>query len=602
MLGQNIFESSGLGRLGVRALAWRWPAWGRWAAFCGLLSLLWGAQAHAEHWPALEHAKIHTVGGGERDAAVLVAVDQYAFLDAVPGAEKNALAWARWLQEGRKIPESHLHQLLGPEVGKREVQRAVEDAAQRVGQGGTLYLLFVGHGAPADGGAGLEPYLLLGDTKRNVRSFARRGVGLSSELAQWAQPALDKGAQVVAVLDACFTGRGQNGRDIILGAQFAAVPGLATVTPGMTVLAATDHNDIAGPLPGAARPAFSYLVLGALRGWGDQNQDGQVSAEEAVRFASSVMLDAQRTEQPQRSGPDLILSASGREVVPNYGAWLGSASPQALAQLAGGQNLTKEALPMTAVAPSAPPFAPPSAVPSASSPISTDIEWVRIEGGEFVMGSLQGDRNERPLRSVTVATFELMRTEVTVAQYRRCVEIGACTPPGMRKRCNWSHPDRENHPINCVSWHQANDFARWVGARLPSEAEWEFAARSRGKVQRYPWGDERADCTRAVMKTGAGKGCGLKSSAPVCSKPQGHSEQSVCDLAGNVGEWVADLYGPYELAPIDGSPQLSQGRRRVERGGGWDDDASELRATERDKSRETEQDDDLGFRLARTPR
>ena len=112
--------------------------------------------------------------------------------------------------------------------------------------------------------------------------------------------------------------------------------------------------------------------------------------------------------------------------------------------------------------------------------------------------------------------------------------------------CNWNQSGRGDHPINCVSWNQARTFATWLGARLPTEAEWEYAARSGGENREYPWGDEEATCERAVVyeryqnpKDG-NRGCGRDSTWAVCSKSAGNTEQGLCDMAGNVWEWVED--------------------------------------------------------------
>ncbi|HQC44850.1 MAG TPA: formylglycine-generating enzyme family protein, partial [Myxococcota bacterium] len=145
----------------------------------------------------------------------------------------------------------------------------------------------------------------------------------------------------------------------------------------------------------------------------------------------------------------------------------------------------------------------------------------------------------RPVHRVTVPTFEMSKTQVTVDQYIACVNVGACTEPDTEDYCNWIKSDRGSHPVNCVSWNQAQAFARWAGGRLPSEAEWEYAARSGGRDWKYPWGDEEATCERAVISEG-GNGCGRGSTWPVCSKPSGNTTHGLCDMAGNVWEWVQD--------------------------------------------------------------
>jgi len=233
----------------------------------------------------------------------------------------------------------------------------------------------------------------------------------------------------------------------------------------------------------------------------------------------------------------------------------------------------------------------------------TNIEWVRIAGGTFEMGSNDFDWAQ-PVHSVTVPTFEMTRTEVTVEQYKACVDAGSCSAPDDGwESCNWGYSDRGSHPINCVDWDQAQDFANWVGGRLPSEAEWEYAARSGGRDWKYPWGDEAATCERAVMYDG-GDGCGRDSTWPVCSKPSGNTTHGLCDMAGNVWEWVQDWYhDSYDGAPTDGSAwETPTGSDRVNRGGSWYFGARFVRAAYRNGGLPGDRFGGVGFRLARSVR
>jgi sulfatase modifying factor 1 len=236
------------------------------------------------------------------------------------------------------------------------------------------------------------------------------------------------------------------------------------------------------------------------------------------------------------------------------------------------------------------------------------IEWVSISGGTFMMGS-GGD--DGPVHQVTVPSFEMNRTEVAVVLYQECVDAGVCTEP---YRCipnsTWGVAGREYHPVNCVDWFQAVDFCTWAGGRLPSEAEWEYAARGGGQDITYPWGDTSPSCTLAVMSGCQGK------TQPLCSQTAGNTAQGLCDMAGNVFEYVQDWYhGMYDcdanplanncesggLAPTDGSAWEDPiGSFRVLRGGGFGAGADGLRASNRDRSDPSDlHHSDLGFRCAR---
>ena len=210
------------------------------------------------------------------------------------------------------------------------------------------------------------------------------------------------------------------------------------------------------------------------------------------------------------------------------------------------------------------------------------IEWVTIPGGRFMMGADDVGPDAQPRHRVTVKTFQMAKTLVTFGQYKKCVEDDACTAPHVSDGLcyGWSGsqwtgnlPDSfqgDDQPVVCIDRSQARTFARWAGGRLPTEAEWEYAARDAGKEQKYPWGDEAPSCERAVFDSG-GMGCGRNSTWPVCSKPKGNTRQGLCDMAGNVWQWVEDAYHEsYSGAPADGAawddpPSASQ----VVRGGAW---------------------------------
>ncbi len=228
----------------------------------------------------------------------------------------------------------------------------------------------------------------------------------------------------------------------------------------------------------------------------------------------------------------------------------------------------------------------------------------RLPGGTFQMGSVDGDPDERPVHPVTIKPFEMSRTEITVAQYRACVEDnGACERPDNSHDCNWGVDGRDDHPVNCVSWHDAKAYAQWLGARLPSEAEWEYAARGGGLDRDYPWGDEPANCQHAVINDESGAGCGAERTWPVCSKPAGHSVQGLCDMVGNVWEWVEDdWHDRYDQASEVGSPRVDSPRAgdRVIRGGSWWNGPRDARVAYRYGDVPSNRGGSLGFRVARS--
>ncbi len=265
-------------------------------------------------------------------------------------------------------------------------------------------------------------------------------------------------------------------------------------------------------------------------------------------------------------------------------------------------------------------------------PNPAGIDWVRIEGGKFKIGSDDGGEDERNGPRITVPTFEMSRSEVTVAQYQRCVDVGekegGCSAPHWDDGSCWVYDENSwdmgvlpqsfrgpNQPIVCVAHDQAGTFARWAGSckvgedcpvRLPSESEWEFAARNGGQDRKYPWGNEDPSCERVVMMEG-GDGCGEGRSWEVCQKKAGNTymrdyDEGLCDMAGNVWEWVADCYASdYSRIPRDGTAwDPDDCERRGHRGGAWEfDNPLYLRASNRYHSDPSFCWRSLGFRLAR---
>lgn len=259
-----------------------------------------------------------------------------------------------------------------------------------------------------------------------------------------------------------------------------------------------------------------------------------------------------------------------------------------------------------------------------------------IEGGTFHMGSdatdPRAEPDERPEHEVTLRPFCLDVTEVTVAQYRRCtqeVRHGVTCRPApagvawmgadvrfWTRFCNGGRSDRDDHPINCVDWRAADTYCRWAGGALPTEAQWELAARG-AEGRTYPWGDAPPDATRLnacgaecrAMARRLGRPWpalhedddGAEATAPVGLFRKGATPEGVLDLAGNVREWVQDRKADYDPAPA-ADPVQSKGMLRVLRGGSWHiADPRWLRGADRNSANEGDRHSGVGFRCARTP-
>lgn len=245
---------------------------------------------------------------------------------------------------------------------------------------------------------------------------------------------------------------------------------------------------------------------------------------------------------------------------------------------------------------------------------------VSVPAGEFWFGCNEevdpacGD-DEKPGRKVHVDAFEIDRTEVTVAEFAACVDAGACDGSKVRTKgrgdrddgdakgtCNWGKSGREQHPINCVDWHQANAYCTWAGGRLPTEREWEKAARG-VDGRRFPWGNERyaepprraniKNVREAWEKPDRWEGIdayddGYEATAPVGSYPEGASPYGALDMMGNVWEWTSSKW-----AGDKGGPVL--------RGASYANSPFRARASERHSAYAIRRMDVFGFRCARSP-
>ena len=254
---------------------------------------------------------------------------------------------------------------------------------------------------------------------------------------------------------------------------------------------------------------------------------------------------------------------------------------------------------------------PPAQAPAARTPSRCPAEMVRIPAGRFQMGDAYERRHD-----VVLSEYCIDRTEVTVKAYEACVTAKECSVPDRTADLYCELGGRADHPVTCIDWSQAEQYCRWAQKRLPTEAEWEYAARGDdGRV--YPWGSQAPaaelanTCDRECVAMAkrerkqrwtamydASDGWGA--TAPVGSFPAGASPFGVLDLAGNVWEWTADWYGAYPSGARTNPLGMRAGTKRVFRGGAWNVRSVELlRAPYRNAGTPTMRDFDLGFRCAR---
>jgi len=226
-------------------------------------------------------------------------------------------------------------------------------------------------------------------------------------------------------------------------------------------------------------------------------------------------------------------------------------------------------------------------------------DTVAIAGGSFWRGDSTSEASdEKPVRQIQVDPFFITTTEITEKQYQQCVDAGGCTEAHYDdSTCLMFNGERfiktkvppayrsENFPVVCVSWQQARQYCRWRGMQLPSEVQWEFAARSESSTV-YSWGDSASELL--------GRYNSALGPAEVGYYPPGN--YGLYDMTGNAWEWVEDRYIADWYADTSGATSPDVGRYRVVRGGGWYANEQGIRAANRHRFSPTDAEVSIGFR------
>ena len=225
-------------------------------------------------------------------------------------------------------------------------------------------------------------------------------------------------------------------------------------------------------------------------------------------------------------------------------------------------------------------------------------EMVRVPAGAFMMGcnaavDLECLPDERPYHMVTLDGYDIDRLPATQGDYNACVMAGVCIAPLTA----WDPAGHAAYPVNYVSWQQAVDYCKYRGKRLPTEAEWEKAARG-GDGRKYPWGNVPApDCTLCNASP-----CARKNVEPVGMRAGNVSPYGALDMAGNIWQWVGDWYdaGYYSVSPAQSptGPAAAMGLK-AKRGGAFSFDFAHLRTSTRYAHNPLAPDVDIGMRCAR---
>ena len=273
-------------------------------------------------------------------------------------------------------------------------------------------------------------------------------------------------------------------------------------------------------------------------------------------------------------------SKAGQEALAAIGASAkpsGTFTPEASGTPQAANTLTETPPPSATATPTQAPSPEIESGALQTSPKDGMVQ-VYVDAGNFEMGSTEGESGEAPVHTIYLNAYWIDRTEVTNAMYAQCVQAGACAEPSKSgsydREDYYGNVQYDDYPVFFVDWYDASAYCEWAGRRLPTEAEWEKAARGTdGRT--YPWGNEAPNANLLNYDRNVGD------TTEAGSYPSGASPYGVLDMAGNVMEWVSSLYGSYPFDVNDGREELDSKSNRVLRGGSWNNSSNKVRSANR---------------------
>lgn len=532
--------------------------------------------------------------------AVIIGISQYReeIIPKVPYAARDAEAMAQVLETQGGIPKTHIKLLTESKATYNDIRNHVGDwLRMRVKPDSTVYIYYAGHGTPNPhtGEAYLVPWEGHPDYPSGLFPLKELYATLNKLPAK----------EIIVMLDSCFSGA--SGRSVLPKGTRPMVISLENplLAGGkVAVLSASTGNQVSSDYDKAGHGLFTHYLLTGLGGEADKDQNHLVTLRELYPYVREHVSETAVDELNREQTPMLL---PGEDV-------LGLRASQPLVQVVPGfaPSLAPQLKPAPTVVPlpkaedpkpiqetRARPFAAPLATGREVSG-KDGAPMVLVAAGEFRMGADSGDSDEQPTHRVLLDAFYMDKYEVTTARYGAFFQ----TTKGREAPGYWEMVKPEeggDRPVIGVDWNDADAYCRHYGKRLPTEAEWEKAARGTDG-RKYPWGngEPTPELAHYGLKWTVNSNYYSSRLNPVGKNEAGQSPYGVHDLAGNVHEWVADWYdsGYYRTSPERNPPGPANGNKKIQRGGSWNSDPGYLRTTYRNGRHPTYRNYNVGFRCA----
>jgi formylglycine-generating enzyme required for sulfatase activity len=560
----------------------------------------------------------------ERRVALVIGNGSYAEVPLVnSGNDADAMSHA--------LKESGFEVIIRKNAGRMEMFSAIREFGDKLKKSDVGLFYYAGYGVQID----KANYLLPVDLRGSDLNYADDLKHATVPLNELMDKLREAGTRNIVILDAC------RDNPLLARLSLSGTRGFAQVTtPAETaILYATEPGNTVSNGAGGENGAFTNRLVEAM------HKEGLELVDVMREVALTINSDTGGKQKPVIGGvltakfyfhsPSRVASAEETKQVAladdpesmELGLWQGAQkanSPAAyrayLKKYPNGVYAERANIIITSLERGKPVASAPVPVPAAvitKSPFSDPtigMEFVPVKGGCFQMGDTfgDGDADEKPLHEACVSDFAMGKYEVTVTQFRRFVKAtgykteaekgGSCRVWSGRAWENksglsWQNPGyslEESHPVTCVSWNDATSFATWLSGtggtryRLPTEAEWEYAARSGGKSEKYSGGND----VNAVAWYDKNSG---RKTHPVGQKLG--NGLGIFDMSGNVWEWTGDWFAGYSSDRQQNPTGASTGANRVFRGGGWGTIARHVRASNRGGNAPGGCAYSLGFRL-----